>query len=93
MPKNHEKEAEIISMAGQKGAVDDFHQHGWAWNGYCAWRGGYRIGRVCISWVPNAMKAGVLTTSCADDPVVRGDPGSSRFLPGPRGRPAPNIRW
>ncbi len=34
--KNHEKEAEIVALAGQKGLGYDFNEHGRPWNRYRA---------------------------------------------------------
>jgi preprotein translocase subunit SecA len=76
--KNHEKEAEIISMAGQKGGRDHLHQHGRSWNGHRLRGRGDRTGRASHSWAPSGMRAAVSTTSLEAVPADR----ETRDLPG-----------
>ena len=80
--KNHEAEAEIISMAGQEGRCDHLHQHGRPGVPTSSWAKGSKNLVGCTSWAPNAMRAVASTTSSAAARAVRAtrDPRGSIFL-------------
>ncbi|MCK7485307.1 MAG: hypothetical protein MZU97_06930 [Bacillus subtilis] len=79
--KQHEREAEIVAQAGQRGAGHHRHQHGRPRHRHQARRRRRRTRRPRTSSAPNATSRAASTTSCAAAAGRQGDPGYSPLLP------------